>query len=661
MRRNLLVCPECKSALKKEGKTLLCTKCSFKAKLQSGYVDLINKGYYWGEIPPSEMDSVIRKSKKVGWKRAVGELIEKYPKMEEYLLNHTRLDWLFHCLPLAGNSACLDIGSGWGNLSFDLAKYYKNVYSLEEVRERVEFQALRKRQDRLKNLHIIRGDFLELPFDDSSFDLVVVSGVLEWVGIGNYDENPASLQREFLKEVYRILKPGGCLYVGIENRFGLHYLLGAKDHSGLPYTGFLPRYLADLAVRFIRKTGGKYKLDIRMLEEWRSYRTYTYTLKGYRNLFSSSGFAHIEPYWTLFYSNPKFSGPIDGENFKFFLKYISSYTRGAKGTAGRIITTLGKVLPNKILFLILKYFTPSYLFFCYKDGKGKLFQDRFLRDGPRFTSFLRMSGSGGLTSKINYFLLKNGKVVSLIKFPRFKEGIRNFLEEESLIQKFGNVSLLKRKRYEGQTVFFEKPSEGEPLRADSPKENRLAVEWLINFQERTKKEESLYGIVAGDTSRLKELLLFLNLTPNQKEKIKEALDKLLGQVAKMNLPLVSSHGDFCAINILKDKEDKLYVLDWEDYSRIGSPLTDFIFYFLHGLVSIQGFEKFSSSLRGDYPKALDEACSLFLNYYNLDKKIIFWATPYTALLYLQRFFDGSGKHFGHRDYYLKILRKWASP
>jgi len=53
--------------------------------------------------------------------------------------------------------------------------------------------------------------------------------VLEWTGYGHDD--PLASQEAVLAEASRVLKWGGTLLIGIENRFGAHYFLGAFRHA----------------------------------------------------------------------------------------------------------------------------------------------------------------------------------------------------------------------------------------------------------------------------------------------------------------------------------------------------------------------------------------------------------------------------------------------
>jgi hypothetical protein len=96
-------------------------------------------------------------------------------------------------------------------------------------------------------------------------------------------ENPRDLQLRFLEKMRLLLKPSGFLCVGIENRIGAEVIRGAVDHSGWPYTSLMPRRVADVWCRYKQR---RYRSGANL-----GYRTYTYSLSGYRKLFREAGFA----------------------------------------------------------------------------------------------------------------------------------------------------------------------------------------------------------------------------------------------------------------------------------------------------------------------------------------------------------------------------------
>ena len=67
---------------------------------------------------------------------------------------------------------------------------YKTVYSLDRVYERMRFQSIRARLDGVQNIRFLRSDFLKLPLEDHSLDLIALNGVLEWVGMSDTSLDP---------------------------------------------------------------------------------------------------------------------------------------------------------------------------------------------------------------------------------------------------------------------------------------------------------------------------------------------------------------------------------------------------------------------------------------------------------------------------------------
>ena len=126
----------------------------------------------------------------------------------------------------------LDIGAGWGQFSIPLAKCNR-VCAIEPTPERLEFIRAIAEQENVKNNMVFLGaDYLEVEFK-KKFDLILSIGVIEWVGSFVDSTSPEHAQTEFLKKAQSELKENGKLIIGIENRLGLKYLMGARDdHHG---------------------------------------------------------------------------------------------------------------------------------------------------------------------------------------------------------------------------------------------------------------------------------------------------------------------------------------------------------------------------------------------------------------------------------------------
>ena len=81
-------------------------------------------------------------------------------------------------------------------------------------------------------------DGKKFPHPDNFFDYAYSSSVLEH----------ATYQAEVLKEVYRVLKPGGKFYLAFPNKFTLK-----ETHTGVYFVSMLPRFISDRILKMLKK------------------------------------------------------------------------------------------------------------------------------------------------------------------------------------------------------------------------------------------------------------------------------------------------------------------------------------------------------------------------------------------------------------------------
>ena len=656
-----LVCPQCKLPLKQDKCTIVCENCKKNYPIEDGVFNFIGeKSDYWGEVSPEYMEKLNFLARKYGFETALNEVTVRYPDLTDYLLNSGRIDWIFHCLNLKNNYSCLDLGSGWGSLAFPLAKYFKEVWSLEAVKQRIEFQRIRREQEKISNVNLTRASISNLPFSNDYFDLVVANEVLEWAGINDVAINPRKTQLNFLREIIRVLKPQGCLYIGIKNRFAWPNFMGAHDHSDLPFTSILPRKLADVEVKILRKTGNTHQKEKIMSTDWASYRTYTYSFMGYRKLLREAGFNDIDFFWVSpGYCIPMFSARLnDIRSFLFFLKNNRSTIGGSKGLVKRFLVKVATFFPESLLKIVFPILWPDFLIYAYKNQRGHSFESELLNFEDR--KFLQSSYSGSVKSGINYFVFRDNEPQSVIKFPRFQDGAKRLERKELLCERFNKVKIRKRD-VNGIRTFIEPMLKGKPLEVYNPIHNQISLKWLIEFQNSTKKGFWNFEDLEKESKNLSDHLSEICLPIETRLRVSENLQLFLKHLEKVRIEKTSEHGDFWSKNILLDESRKIYVIDWEFFKEEGNPLFDFCFFIITNCsVGLQPEKSFYENFtgKGKYAPILRNLLIDFSKEKSLSQELIYCAIPYVMLRCIYRYSANLENWDSARGTFIKLLKTW---
>jgi len=280
------------------GKTLLrcvhsmnCRECGAHWPILNG-VPTYDSGKYFGEVPQETMQELVAAAEKGNWLTAAQAMFkDSNSEMYQYIADLNRASWI-PILPIGPKSTVLDVGSGLGVLTHALALQFEKVVSIEPIAERIDFTRVRLEQEGLKNVDLVQTTLDALPFFDETFDLVVLNGILEWVGEWRLNESPREAQIEVLTTLRRLLKPGGMVLIGIENRIGWDSFLGRVDHPGTRFTSLMPRWLASLYIKL--KKPNFYRT---LIASMNGYRTYTYSPRGYFKLLREAGLPCAELWW----------------------------------------------------------------------------------------------------------------------------------------------------------------------------------------------------------------------------------------------------------------------------------------------------------------------------------------------------------------------------
>jgi ubiquinone/menaquinone biosynthesis C-methylase UbiE len=301
-------CPRCRGPLRARDKVSRCDACNADYPVRDGIHDFRcgRHDYYFNPVPRAAMAALIDDAKVVPWDETVRRFmgfVSNVPGWTDNVEVNARYAWKLF-LELPPRSRFLDLGCGLGNLTRNIAPHVGEVVALDLTWERLRFAQQRfakfNAADRITL--VAGGDGTHLPFPDAHFDCVALSGVLEWIAddASQYagrsragkllgmarsyfgERNPRAVQLRFLKELRRVLKPDGQLFVAIENRWSHEYFGRRPDHhSRLWFGSLLPRFAANL-----------YSIALRR----RPYRTYTHTIGGLRRLFGEAGFPQNQAY-----------------------------------------------------------------------------------------------------------------------------------------------------------------------------------------------------------------------------------------------------------------------------------------------------------------------------------------------------------------------------
>src|SRR5438309_489902 len=178
------------------------------------------------------------------WRQALREVAQ--PSASDERSEHRSDDacgnWLW-LVDLARWERALDVQGGIGTMTAALARHFTSVHYVDAARPPLEFARARFREDRSANVACAQAGAGALPYPNATFDCVVWDGALGRGVSGVAMVDPPAVLAAVLTECRRVLRPGGCLYVGIAT--------GPVPGRVLPAGGILSA-LVRMVVRAIR-------------------------------------------------------------------------------------------------------------------------------------------------------------------------------------------------------------------------------------------------------------------------------------------------------------------------------------------------------------------------------------------------------------------------
>ncbi len=280
-----LACPSCHENLRFSRGFCVCPHCHRSYQVESGIPVFSDNTRYFGEIDKTELDLINERLNWQSFDTIVRTLEKDTRELICFLLGAGRARGL-DVLKIGSEDHVLDLGAGYGGLSLAIADTGAHVDSVEWVMEKLVFLRSLARQKGLENLTCVKADCKTLPYAPETFTKIIMNGFLEWIPLEFQEMKPKNAQIRVLQKCHDLLKDGGHLFIGIENRFWYPYFLGYHDphERRLRFVTILPRYIASI-ISYV----------------WRGkpYRTHIYTSRGYKKLLHSVGFKDVQVYGVM--------------------------------------------------------------------------------------------------------------------------------------------------------------------------------------------------------------------------------------------------------------------------------------------------------------------------------------------------------------------------
>ena len=146
---------------------------------------------------------------------------DEYKLGLQYYLD--RLDRIFFT-----GQAVLDAGCGVGQWSIALSQRFEKVAAIDLKPERLTVLENVKKLMDINNIEVTKGSIEQLPYEDKCFDAVFCYGVIMFTDT-----------QKVLKEFYRVLKPGGRVYICLNDVGWSFYLVEVrgKDNENISRAG----------------------------------------------------------------------------------------------------------------------------------------------------------------------------------------------------------------------------------------------------------------------------------------------------------------------------------------------------------------------------------------------------------------------------------------
>jgi hypothetical protein len=293
----------------------------------------------------------------------------------------------------------------------------------------------------------------------------------------------------------------------------------------------------------------------------------------------------FKSYWAIpSYNYPRFSARLDDRiGLKGFVQFIGGHLIRFKRTFSII-----EKFDSRFLSFCANALAPSFLFYCYKNEIQESIDD-IVTNAAQLRSYF----TAGYDRNIRYVLCNRDGT------PSESARVKRYLDEIPKVIPHYNKEVPSAKQPQ-ETIWFEGWVPGRRLNPSSIEEAMLAIEWLFDFQNKTKTTIMTQEDISLEIAEIRKGLSNLPIPSCNTANIKRWLDDYQILSQKLNIVKAAQHGDFHYMNILFDPKTKeLHVIDWEYYKENSNPLYDFVCFVIRAMESPNGsIEDFRNNLSG---------------------------------------------------------------
>jgi SAM-dependent methyltransferase len=329
---DLYRCPRSHRPLKQDGECLHDSGGEHRYPIRDGIPVLLRYGSAESPGDRALLSALNSLADSVGCSEAIRQTYGDGSNLTSYVTDVSRSIFM-DILPLSTQSSVLEIGPGLGQFTPLLAARSRHVSALEVVEGQAAFTRRRCLESNRTNVSVAAGgDDCVLPYRTASLDGVIMNLVLEWCGMRETRHALIDSQRRILREIYRVLTPGGFAFIATKNRFALRYLLGKRDGHAhkMRFGHALPRWLMNALL----KARGR----DRPLGMLHSHRTLVLMLKR-------AGFKSVRAYWAApNMRRPSCYVPADSRSIR-----EARRVGGFKQANGRILSRIMPLVPAALV------------------------------------------------------------------------------------------------------------------------------------------------------------------------------------------------------------------------------------------------------------------------------------------------------------------------